>query len=160
MFTEPSMLSPKHEMLAWQMQSLRCDGPVTEKKWRGQKVVCAHCQERGHCAIAALCEALLLAAPRSHSVLLFQKIRGLFDSSMRLWERYFRGLPSLGSFWVKAAKAEDGSQPSRQSNRTAAGQGLTNDLRGTLVKCNTFVYSRTTLRSLSLEYLEHRSWTI
>jgi hypothetical protein len=37
-------------------------------------------------------------------------------------------LPSLDSSWVKAAKAEDGSQPSRQSSRMAPGQGLANHL--------------------------------
>jgi hypothetical protein len=37
-------------------------------------------------------------------------------------------LPSRDSSWVKAAKAEDGSQPSRQSSRVAPGQGLTNHL--------------------------------
>lgn len=69
---------------------------------------------------------------------------------MRLWDGYFRGLPSLDSSWVKAAKAEDGSQPSRQSNRMAAGQGLTNNLRATLVKRNTSVYLQRTLKSLFL----------
>jgi len=36
-----SMLLPKREILTRLMQSFRCDGPVTEKKWRGQKVGCA-----------------------------------------------------------------------------------------------------------------------
>jgi len=95
------------------------------KKVAGSKSWMCHCQGRATCATAALCMARSLAAPRIYSVLLFQKIRGLFDSSTRLRRECSRAsLPSLDSSWVKAAKAEDGSQPSRQSCRVASGQGL------------------------------------
>jgi hypothetical protein len=101
----------------------------SRKKSGGVKKLYVPCQERESCATTALCMTLLLAAPRMYSVLLFQKIRGLFDSSMRLGRVCLRAsLPSLDSSWVKAAKAEDGSQPSRQSSRIAPGQGLTNHL--------------------------------
>ena len=97
------------------------------KKVAGSKSWMCHCQERATCATVALCRALLLAAPRIYNALLFQKIRGLFDSSTRLrWKCSRASLPSLDSSWVKAAKAEDGSQPSRQSCRVAHGQGLAN----------------------------------
>jgi hypothetical protein len=98
------------------------------KKVAGSKSCMCHGQKRESCATAALCMTLLLAAPRIYNVLLFQKIRGLFDSSMRLRRGCLRAsLPSLDSSWVKAARAETGSQPSRQSSRIAPGQGLTNN---------------------------------